>query len=407
MKSLLLIGYYKKQIYCLKEKLNNLNPTDSNFENLIELQRDILKLILHTEEKITAKKNDFKALKIQLRNNKFSKEDAKKLKQKISIIESKIDSYNFLLYLWKCFGDGIVFKYINKWNLKRLMFETDTSEIKQNSGFIRGKEGLDKEFNLVLNAIYNGVPAILSDLTNTVRYGDVCLLGGNDPYVIEVKSSKNTNKRVERQYASINNIHNYLKNDIGDISGFEKMKRVSLETSEIHFNDIFNNAIQTSLLGKSSSISPEEGVLYVIINSSSDIEYVELIKGIAEPIVFMLNQSKTEQVWGNYYPFTLSLKTPETLYSFLKGEIYVIVILDGFVMKKIAESIGYKLEVVMDGSVGLIFTKDVDGINEPIKIVASEHYFRRIAYEFLSLKWFLESQRKNLLEIENELLKSV
>jgi len=131
------------------------------------------------------------------------------------------------------------------------MYENDSPNVKQNSGFIGGKKGIAREFSLVLAAQKYGVPAILSDLTNTIRHGDVCLLGADDPHLIEVKSSQNINKRTERQIESIKNIHGYLDSDVGNVSGFKGMKRVSLEYDEIHFNDVINKAIETALSGKS------------------------------------------------------------------------------------------------------------------------------------------------------------
>jgi len=37
-------------------------------------------------------------------------------------------------------------------------------------------------------AMKHNVPALLADLTNSVRHGDICLMGGSDPYLLEVKA---------------------------------------------------------------------------------------------------------------------------------------------------------------------------------------------------------------------------
>jgi hypothetical protein len=39
------------------------------------------------------------------------------------------------------------------------------------------------------------VPALLVDLTNTIRHGDICLMGESDPCLIEMKASKNLDSR--------------------------------------------------------------------------------------------------------------------------------------------------------------------------------------------------------------------
>jgi len=376
--------------------LNGLDPISSNLDPLVDIQCYILKRILHTEKKISDKKEELKELKATLRIKSSSKEKSKNIKTKCSGLQKSIDDYYFLLYVWRCFGDGIAFKYLSKWNLKRLMFKSDNPDIKQSSGSIGGKKGIVNEFALLLEAKANGVPALLCDLTNTIRHGDICLLGAGDPYVLEAKSSNNTNKRVKRQLRSIDNIHSYLKNDAGDIAGVEGMKRVDLIVEERHHNDSINIAIDYAISGKNCSINPEKGVHYIGIDVGSKPDYDALMSGIKEPLVFLLNEAKNEKSWGNYYPFTLSIKSAASLFAFLKGDIYLITVLDGGVMKEMAEDIGYKLDVIWSKGVeGFKLTKNVSETEEPFTGIVSGHFVGRLGFEFLSLKWFFENE--NLL----------
>jgi hypothetical protein len=217
------------------------------------------------------------------------------------------------------------------------------------------------------------------------------------PYVIEVKSSDNTNKRIKRQLKSIDNIHGYLKNDAGDISGVEGMQRVELIIEERHHNDSINIAIDSAVSGKNCSINPEKGVHYIGIDVGSNPDYGALMAGIKEPIVFLLNEAKNEKNWGNYYPFTLSIKSAASLFAFLKGDIYLITVLDRGVMKEMAEDIGYKLEIIGSKDIeGFKLTKNVSETEEPFTGIVSGHFVGRLGFEFLSLKWFFENE-KNLL----------
>ena len=75
--------------------------------------------------------------------------------------------------------------------------------LNKNQGLLEARKGIARELSLVLEAKNNNVPAMLTDITNTIRHGDVCLLGASDPYVIEVKSSKNSNKRVKKQIEAL------------------------------------------------------------------------------------------------------------------------------------------------------------------------------------------------------------
>ncbi|OOE48798.1 hypothetical protein BZG11_13755, partial [Salinivibrio kushneri] len=210
-----MLKYYKRHIFTLKDMLDEIDPSSNDFTPLLEAQKYILDRILDTELRISKKKAELRELKKSLRANRNGKERSIEIKSKISNVNESLAGYKFLLYVWRCFGDGIVFKYIRKWNLKRLLFEVDSPEIKQKSGFIGGKEGIEEEWKVVMSAVDHNVPAVLCDITNSIRHGDVCLLGASDPHVIEVKSSQNSNKRVKRQIESIEKIHCYFENDLG------------------------------------------------------------------------------------------------------------------------------------------------------------------------------------------------
>ena len=100
----MVIGYYKKHIHSLKEKLNDLDPEDNCFDKLIDLQVNIIKRILHTEKIITTKKNEKNELRRDLRTKKNTKSTSKILKNKISRIENRINDYKF----YYIYGDASV-----------------------------------------------------------------------------------------------------------------------------------------------------------------------------------------------------------------------------------------------------------------------------------------------------------
>jgi hypothetical protein len=124
--------------------------------------------------------------------------------------------------------------------------------------------------------------------------------------------------------------------------------------------------------------------------------------GIKEPVVFLLNKAKNEKSWGNYYPFTLSIKSAASLFAFLKGDIYLIVVLDGKVMKEMAENIGYKLNIIQSKDLGFQFTKNVSETEKPFTGIVSEHFVGRLGFEFLSLKWFFENEKNLLNQVQEK-----
>lgn len=397
-----MLKYYKKHIFLLKDMLDNIDPASEDFKPLLELQKYIVERILDTERRLKKKKTEFNELKKSLNNKSSGKEKSKINKSKIKKINDTISGYKYLLYVWRCFGDGIAFKYVCKWNLKRLLFESDSPAIKQAAGHIGGKAGLKMEWHLVKNAAINKVPAILCDITNSIRHGDVCLLGASDPFVIEVKSSKNKNKRVSRQIKAIDSIHSYLEKDEGTIGGFEGMRRVNIPVEEKNHNETFNKVINAARKGKILNVCPEPGLFYLGFSVGSNPNYDELLSGINEPIVYLLNQVKTEKRWDNYYPFTLSIKNREALYAFLNGEVYLMVIVDGSILKSMSKKIGYDLDIVLSDEAGFVFTKKLEGYDEPFTGIIPEQYIGRIGLEFMSLSWFFQNEKKLLAELEED-----
>lgn len=100
------------------------------------------------------------------------------------------------LKLLRGIGDSIAFSYFKKYNLKPLC-------AKQSAGFISGKKGLKKELDELRKIFLKGKFAILNDLTNSLRYGDITTVHEGKPYILEIKSSNMKNARIYRQLKGI------------------------------------------------------------------------------------------------------------------------------------------------------------------------------------------------------------
>ena len=228
-----MLGYYKRHVLSLADRLQALNGDLTDFDHLIDLQREILGRLLITEARITGYKSRAVELKVRLRTARLPKKDALQVKKTIGRLRQRIEDCNWLLYIWRCFGDGIAYSYLDKWAVKSLLYDVTTAAVKERAGHVTGKQGFYQEMALVLEAKRRGVPALLTDLTNTIRHGDVCLLGASDPYVIEVKSSANQNERVARQVESVRKIHDYLAKDQAEnLRGAGLLRRVAIPTAE-------------------------------------------------------------------------------------------------------------------------------------------------------------------------------
>lgn len=402
-----LIKYYRRRILTFKNKLDSIDPQFSDLQPLLDFQFYLIKQIIRDETRLKRRKDELISLKRDLRDKDLKRKEAKALKNLIKRRKESIAGNKYLLYLWRCFGDGLVFKFISKWNLKRFLYEAESAEIKQQSGNIGGKNGLEQELALLMDAIKNNVPAVLCDLTNVIRHGDLCLLGDSDPVVIEVKSSKNTNKRVERQLESISKIHKYLDEDVGEVGGFVGMQRVEVYDEDRHHGKAFNKALDLARDKPYVKLNPEKGLYYIVLNTSLEKDFDEIFEGLEKSVVYMLNQAKTEQRWDNYYPFVLSIKDPSNLYRFIAGDIYVLVVVSNLVLKEMASDIGYDLEISECNNEAFIFTKPLDGCDEPFKVIITKHFSGRLGLEFMTLEWFFENNKELLRNMEAKITETM
>lgn len=199
-----------------------------------------------------------------LRTSRLPKQEANATKVTIHTLDARIKHYQWILNVWRSFGDGITFIYLDKWAVKPLLYNTNNSEFKKSAGSILGKSGLKNELLILLGILSKGVPALLADITNCIRHGDICLLHCSDPILVEVKSSKNTSARIDRQIESIKSIHDYHATDEAkNIRGMDLVNRVALSTSEVHYRHLFDEGIATALAKGFFKVDPEPDFVFL------------------------------------------------------------------------------------------------------------------------------------------------
>ena len=204
---------YRQSFYRLTHMLRALEANPEDFDVLFDLQKELLAKIKRTDARIATLKAKRRVL-VQQKKAGLSREEAKRTKQSIAAISEAISDAQQLLFLWRCYGDGIAFIYVNKLALKHMLYNTHDYEVKPPAGAILGKVGLRKEWASLKLILNREVPAVLSDLTNTIRHGDICVLIGPDPIPLEIKTSKNRNVRVDRQFASLSALTQFLQTDV-------------------------------------------------------------------------------------------------------------------------------------------------------------------------------------------------
>lgn len=387
-----MITYYKKKIFSLKDALNampdNLKFRGNSLSDSIRIydyQINVLNSIKSAEKKLSKEKSFIGKLRQTLRSSGLTKDESSKIKSKIDHSLYKIDGYNNLIYIFKCFCDALVFKYTLKWNIRHFQINQNSFALKESPGFISGKSGLAKERKRTLELARKGFVPLLNDLTNVMRHGDISLLGDEIPVPIEVKSSTNRNRRIERQLQSRKIIKNFYRNDGGDISGFQGIKRVFLRGKEKNYTELMNSTAQEALQEGSCISTPEAGVRYLATTGDASRIISESCGGMLEPVACYVNSFKSIEKWRDYTPFTLSFQKPHTLYAFLSGKLILIVFVDLGVLREKAEAIGVNVTASEDKDyVFKLNIKNKLGDNFDY-IYVSRHFLDRVFLEFMPI----------------------
>ena len=240
-----------------------------------ELNLLVLKEVLRDEQALLRHRETRRVLKMQLKTGRGSKEAAAAVKARLKRITSYIAAREDQIFIWKCFGDALAYIYLDNFSVKHAFFDTNRRGIKQDAGIISGKEGLQQETKVVLEIIDHGVPAVLCDITNTLRHGDVCILATSDPLVLEVKTGAKLNQRGKRQLAKLQQLHSFLATDrASEFRGLKGMtKRIELDVSPRDNLQALNDCIAHAQRDGQHVIQPEPGVTYAAIctNAKPDV----------------------------------------------------------------------------------------------------------------------------------------
>jgi len=348
---------------------------------LRELQKLLLREVMRTEEKIRQLKNELRQA-----SGTENLGNAKR----VTYLNRRIEGFRQCAFVWRCFGDAIAFLYLDKFSLKQCFYSTETTNPKQYAGFISGKVGLARELAIWDSALKHGVPAVLVDLTNTIRHGDVCLLGGSDPYLIEAKVSKNLSSRGKQQKRNIQKLHSFYDTDESEgLRGLPKLQRRSITTPERSFLDDINGCIQDAIRDGHAVCEPEPGLHYLVTTGAGpDLgKLLDTLRLKGAVWYFYLNDEKANRTWAPYFPFVLSISDRDHLWKFIRGTLCIFVFVEWDALCKVALDRGCKATVDPDdGDYPLRIETPSGG-----KVGISTHILNRIGMEFMSPQWIVRS----------------
>lgn len=396
-----IINRHKLTFEKLGSMLHELQRDSANLSLMLELQTLLLRQIKAAERNIRRLKLKIKETKAAFVIERPSKENALKAKKQLDLNRKKTQEYKHLIYLWKCFGDGIAFIYLDKYALKHTFFNVKDDSPKEMPGFITGKAGFKAEWRFVQKAIDQGWPVLLCDLTNVIRHGDVCALFGPDPLLVEIKSSNNRTRRIDRQIENLQRLAKFYEDDgAEEFRGIQNIRRVAYENEEINYASALNDCITRSYTEGMATVSPEPGLHYACLWSGLDSDKMHEICNNTS-IILHLNEKKSNDDWIFFYPFTLSIN-PEHLYNFIEGSLYLIVVIDCKIVKSHFSNNGLHATFLSDKDYILQICRNRDSLEQGVFRV-SQHLFLRIAYEFQSIEWFANERLLAIQRIEKTL----
>jgi hypothetical protein len=375
----------KKTLRQLFRLIREVEAHPDDLASVRELNLLVLKEVLRDEQVLLRHRETQRALNMQLKTGRGSKEGSAVIRTRLKRITGYIAARQDHIFIWKCFGDALAYVYLDRYSVKHAFFETDRPGVKQDAGIISGKEGLQQETNLVLEIIDHGVPAVLCDITNVLRYGDVCLLVGSDPLLFEVKSSPKLNQRGKRQLAKLQRLHSFLGTDSASEFRGRKgtTKRVQLDVPPRDNLNALNNCIAHAKRDGQCVVQPEPGVTYAAIYDKPHFDAIFSKPVGATNAVYMLNGDKNDRAWGPFMPFVASIRDEEYLLDFIDGRLILIVVIDAQVL----------CDKMSDDEWTVRYRPDHDYViqclHRPSKafIGLSRQFFARAAYEFASLAW--------------------
>lgn len=368
------------------ELLAIIRDNPSNIAALSDLNRLLFREIYQSEEKIRLLREQSRSCVTILRTARPPKGISAQLKARIRQLSMRVEFYQRIIFTTRCFGDGIAFSYCDKHALKHTFFRTDAVSMKQDAGFITGKEGLASEVVFLQELMEKGVPAVLTDLTLTIRHGDICILADDDPALIEIKSGALGN-RGRKQVQAIRTLHEfYEKDEVKGLRGFETIKREAYKVPEVSYVKELNDCLEAANANGFSVAQPEKGLYYVAIYDE-DAELSVVFEGLklTRPSIYFLNQFKSEMSWAPYTPYVLSITSETQLWDFIKGNLTIIVIVDADNLCSLAKRDGCEVSWH-------------DGDDYPLRVQShtgegyggpSGQLLDRIAFEFVSPRWII------------------
>lgn len=389
-----MISYYRRSLLDLFARAHRLSehPVQLRSECL-EIQEMLISRTRYIERQIRARRVENRelsrwlAIEGRIRRDRMA---SREVKHRRTDNNRVIEQYQELLWILKSIGDALAFTYMDKWEIKPMA-------AKEAPGFLTRKKGLRLELRVLRMAFEFGHVAILNDLTNSLRYGDLmCIFRGRYGQwkILEVKSGRQTSGRVHRQKEKADKLVNYLAADevtgLYPSQGQLPMRRVSLQSDEVHYRHELNDLIERAYEQGFCFQQMESGLYYLVTTKQEPLMWRQVLDAIGRrpSFCFILNQLIPPTC--GYYPLTLTIRNPIALFDFFNGALGIYVFVDCAAISKKLESLGWTVILQPNEEFALKMTRESPLYPaSPDSLQISSHLFGRIGLELLSLDWAL------------------
>lgn len=377
-------------------QLRQFEADPTNVAVLTDLQNDLYRCLSTVERRASRLNKNISAMRSRLRRERLPRERSRILKRNIARSTDRKQDYQDLCFFLRSIGDGVAFTMFDQYDLKPLAF-------KEHPGALIGKTGRRRELHILRRVLKHGVRVILCDLTNVLRYGDICYEKFGLPLFAEIKSSKNVNARTERQVEAIRKMALYLLSDetegLYGIAG--SFKRRSTTEHQRGHADKLTALIDEAYAKGTSWTEAEPGLRYIVMRRFKSSELDAATANMSRVVFDTLNHHKYSGIWASYFPFALSIRNPGQCLDFAAGKFVIAVAYDIARAQSIADACGYLLTTDPPRELHrdlpdnpqdywwLLPKTPSPDPNRPEHIALGMHFLGRLLFEFASLEWVI------------------
>ncbi len=393
-----MLEYYRKSLLDLFKRIQTIaaDPWEAA-EECYGVQQILIRRTLYVERKLQQIRTEMDSLKRELRQRP-TKDCARELKDEIKYLRWLIGEYRFTRLVFKSVGDALAYIYVPIWDMKPM-------GVKESPGFMVGKAGLLAERLFLRKLARGGFVAILNDLTNDLRYGDITVVFGPGSYgLVEVKSGTQEWRAHPQQETKLQKVADYLTTDVADdlfdVPG--RVVRTTTHAQEVWHAEALNEAIRQARERGSAIVVVEEGVIYHAAHSAcgdfetvkTDLETVTALMG--KPTFAVLNTQKCENF--GHVPFCLSISDPQAAFDFYAGNLVIMVIIDmqKLIDKFAALGIAATPGMTPDKENVLRLVDMQSETSDWATVFVGPHIIDRLFLDFLSLDWFVNEHTHRL-----------